>query len=175
MSGVDIERLDTYRCDGCGAEYHVAAGEEPTVLCSDCNQVATPRGDPKARREYQVGHAKYVEARRRLTDAMDHFEADQTTLARGGFNDAAAELQDSVDHFRTAARQATGDGVTADCERARDKATCLWQAVEWLSGATYAAEQGKAEQATRFRRDGTNRLKAASEYGQLAEPDELGP
>jgi hypothetical protein len=173
MSGADIQQLETYRCDGCGTEYHVAAGEEPTVVCPDCNQVATPRGDPKARREYQVGHAKYVEARRRLTEALDRFEAGDTTLARGGFNDAATELQTSVDHFRTAASQATSEAVTEPCERARDKATCLWQAVEWLSGATYAAEQGDQSQATRYKNDATQRLQASREYGELADPENL--
>lgn len=173
MSGGDIQQLQTYRCDGCGAEYHVAAAAEPTVVCSDCNQAAKPRGDPNAKQEYQVGHAKYVEARRRLTEAMERFEAGDTTLARGGFNDAATELQASVDHFRSAARGATSDRVSDPCQRARDKATCLWQAVEWLSGAAYAAENGDNSRANRYKNDATQRLQASREYGELPDPDAL--
>lgn len=169
-----MQEVGLYRCDGCGEEYRVTGRGEPTVLCSNCEQVATPYGDQLAKREYRLGHAKYLEARRQMGDAMDSLEAGQMALARGGFNDAAAEFEDCVDHFTTAARAAAGDGVGGPCERARKKATCLWQAVEWLSGATYASEQDELMQARRYREDAQQRLRAASEYGDLAEPDDLG-
>jgi len=168
-----MQQLETYRCDGCGTAYHVAGTTQPTVLCPDCKQVATPRGDPMARREYQVGYAKYIEARRQLTEALERFESGETTLARGGFNDAATDFESSVDHFTTAAKRATSDRVAGPSERARKKATCLWQAVEWLSGATYASEKGEPEQASRYKNDATQRLQAAREYGDLHAPDTL--
>jgi len=168
-----MDQLKTYRCDGCGTEYHVAGTAQPTVLCPDCKQVATPRGDPAARREYQVGYAKYTEARRQLTEALERFDEGDTALARGHFNDAATEFEDSVDNFTTASKQAAGDGVQDMTEQARKKATCLWQAAEWLSGATYAREQDAREQASQYRNDARQRLQAAREYGTLRDPSEI--
>jgi exonuclease VII small subunit len=168
-----MQQLQTYRCDGCESKYHVAAGEDPIVLCPDCKQIADRWDGSKAKQEYQIGHAKYTEARRRLTQAVNQLESGKTTLARGGFNDAADELQDSVDHFRTATQTATDHDLTDQCEQARDKATCLWQAAEWLSGASYATEQNNSEKAQRFQRDARTRFEAAAEYGTIPEPDEL--
>ena len=168
-----MDTTERYRCDGCGTEYRVAGEGQPTVLCSECKQVATPHGDPTAKREYHVGHVKYVEGRRRTTEAMRRFESGHMTLARGGFDDAAGEFEASVDHFTTAVQGAESGDVREACERARKKATCLWQAVEWLGGATYADEQGDIDRATRYREDAKQRLHAASEYGELAEPSEL--
>lgn len=165
-----MQTHERYRCDGCGRVYRVT-GEK--VLCSECNQVATPHGDPLATREYRLGHAKYVEGRRRTTEAMRRFEAGHMTLARGGFNDAATEFETSVDHFTMATRGAESDAVAETAGRARKKSTCLWQAVEWLSGATYANEQGDMSRATRYREDAQQRLQAASDYGELTDPDTL--
>jgi len=168
-----MENTETYRCDGCGAEYRVIGEKQPTVLCSECNQVASPHGDPVAGREYRVGHVKYVEGRRRTTEAMERLESDHMTLARGGFDDAAAEFEDGVDHLTAAVKQADSDAVREACERARKKVTCLWQAVEWLGGATYASEQGDPNRAARYREDAKQRLRAAKEYGELVDPDDL--
>lgn len=168
-----MQTTETYRCDGCGAEYRVAGEAQPTVLCSECKQVATPHGDTAAVREYHVGHVKYVEGRRRTTEAMGRFESGHMTLARGGFDDAAGEFEASVEQFTMAVKQADSEAVRDACEQARKKATCLWQAVEWLSGATYANEQGANDQATRYRDDAQQRLLAAKEYGELVAPDEL--
>jgi len=156
-----MQNVGTYRCDGCGEEYRVAGSGEPTVLCPNCEQVASPYGDRVARREYRIGYAKYLEARRQMGDAMNSFEADRLPLARGAFNDAASEFETAVDQ------------VGRPSERARKKATCLWQAVEWLSGATYATEQERRSQATRFREDAQQRLEAASDYGDLPGPEDL--
>jgi len=169
----EMETEKLYRCDGCGTQYRVAGEGQPTVLCSECKQVASPHGDSGAGREYHLGYVKYVEGRRRSTEAMRRFESSHMTLARGGFNDAAGEFEDSVAHFTTAVSQAASDDVQEVCERARKKATCLWQAVEWLGGATYANEQGDMDRATQYRNDAQQRLRAASEYGELAEPDQL--
>ena len=168
-----MQTTEIYRCDGCGTEYRVAGDRQPTVVCSECKQVASPHGDPVAGREYHVGYVKYVEGRRRTTEAMRRFESGHMTLARGGFDDAAGEVSDCVDHFTTAVSQADSDPVGEACERARKKATCLWQAVEWLGGATYANEQGDMDRATRYRTDAQQRLRAASEYGDLADPGTL--
>ncbi|MDS0258831.1 hypothetical protein NDI56_05415 [Haloarcula sp. S1CR25-12] len=164
---------EIYRCDGCGTEYRVAGDGRPTVLCSECKQVASPRGDPVAVREYRVGHVTYLEGRRRTTEALGRFESGHLTLARGGFNDAAGEFETSVDHFTTAVKRAEGDGVADACERARKKATCLWQAVEWLGGSTYASEQGDMTRATQYRNDAQQRLRSAKEYGDLPDPEAL--
>ena len=168
-----MQTTEIYRCDGCGAKYRVAGEEQPTVLCSECEQVASPHGDAVAGREYHVGHAKYVEGRRRTTEAMRRFESGHMTLARVGFDDAAGEFEDSVDHFTAAVSRADSEAVREPCERARKKATCLWQAVEWLGGATYANEQGHMDRATRYRKDAQQRLRAAKTYGDLVDPDEL--
>ncbi|WP_262177887.1 hypothetical protein [Haloarcula laminariae] len=168
-----MQQTETYRCEGCGTVFRVAGGDRPTVVCSECEQVASPHGDAAAKREYRVGHATYVEGRRRTTEALERFESGHTTLARGGFDDAAGELEDSVDRFTAAVTRADSEAVREDCERARKKATCLWQAVEWLSGATYASEKGDADRATRYRKDAQQRLRAASEYDVLTAPDEL--
>ena len=152
--------MDCPRCGGSLSQYRL--GDAETVACDDCIYVGVA-----------VDHTSEPGHRESWTEALDRFEAGDTTLARGGFNDAATELQTSVDHFRTAARQATSDDVTDPCERARDKATCLWQAVEWLSGATYAAEQGDRSQANRYKNDATQRLQASREYGELPDPETL--
>jgi hypothetical protein len=167
-----MQQLHTYRCDGCESTYHVAAGENPILLCPECKQIADRWDDSKSKHEYQVGHAKYTEARRRLTETIDQLDNNKTTLARSGFNDAADELQESVEHFRTATRSAADTDLHAQCERARDKATCLWQAAEWLSGASYATEQNNLAQAQRFHSDARDRFKAAGEYGTITSPDE---
>jgi len=168
-----MQTHERYRCDGCEREYRVVGDGSPTVLCSECDQVAAPYGDPVAGLEYRLGYAKYVEGRRRTTAAMRRFESGHMTLARSGFNDAAEEFETSVDHFTTGARGAVSDDIAERTERARKKATCLWQAVEWLGGATYANEQGDMSRATRYREDAQQRLRAASDYGELTDPDEL--
>ncbi|WP_324662277.1 hypothetical protein [Haloarcula sediminis] len=168
-----MQSTETYRCDGCGTTYQVAGEGEPTVLCSECDQVASPHGDAAAGREYRVGHVKYIEGRRRTTEALGRFESGQTTLARGGFDDAASEFEDSVDRFTAAVARADSEPVREDCERARKKATCLWQAVEWLGGATYASEQGDTDRATRYREDAQQRLRAAKAYDDLVAPEAL--
>jgi len=168
-----METGTRYRCDGCGTEYRVAGEGRPTVLCPDCKQVASPHGDPVAGLEYRIGHTKYVEGRRRTSEAMRRFESGHMTLARGGFNDAAEEFEAAVDHFTRAVGHAESDGVTDTSEQARKKATCLWQAVEWLSGATYANEQGDMSRADRYRTDAQQRLRAAVDCGDLTDPEEL--
>jgi hypothetical protein len=165
-----MDEIAIYRCGECGSEYQVLGSGNPTVLCSDCEQVTAPHGDSIAKREYRVGYTRYVEARRRLTEAMDRLEAGETTLARGGFNDAAAEFEDSVDYLTTAATKAVSDDVHEPSERARKKATCLWQAAEWLSGTSYATERGEESRATQFRTDARKRLEAAAEHGELEDP-----
>lgn len=168
-----MQTTEIYRCDGCGAEFRVVGEQQPKVLCAECNQIAAPHGDAIAEREYRVGHVKYIEGRRRTTEAMERLESDQLTLARGGFDDAADEFEDSVDHLTTAVKQAESDRVGEVCEQARKKVTCLWQAIEWLGGATYANEKGDRDKATRYREDAHQRLLAANEYGELVEPSEL--
>jgi len=164
---------ETYRCDGCETVYQVAGAEQPTVLCPDCKQVATPHSDLMAKREYQIGYAKYLEARRQATAAMRRFESRDLALARGRFNDAATDFEASVCHFTAAMKEATSHSVADSCDLARKKATCLWQAVEWLGGATYASEQGDESRAARYRSDAEQQLAVASECGDLLNSDEL--
>ncbi len=168
-----MNQTDTYRCDGCGAEYSVSGTNRPTVICPDCDQVATPRGNEMARRQYKLGYTRYLEARRQVTEALERFESGDMALARGGFNDAATEFEESVDHFTAAASRATEAPVADPSERARKKATCLWQAAEWLSGAAYAEEQAATEQASTYRADAQQRLRAAREYGDIPAPTRL--
>jgi hypothetical protein len=121
---------------------------------------------------YRIGHAKYIEARRRTSEATTQFETGSLVPARAGFNDASEEFDASVDEFTTAKEQAARDDIEAVCERARKKATCYQQAVEWLSVATYAQEKGQRE-ANRCIEDATDRVRAARDYGTLPRPDEL--
>ena len=168
-----MENIITYRCDGCGTEYRIIGEKQPTVLCPDCDQAVSQYGDGAAKRAYRMGYATYLEARRQTTEAMTCFQDDQLALARGSFNDAAAEYEKSVDKFTTALTRADSDPLTETAETARKKSTCLWQAVEWLSGATYAQEQGETERAGQFRRDAEQRLQAATEYGSIASPEDV--
>jgi len=170
-----MKHIVTYRCDGCGTEYRILGDDQPTVLCPDCEQVATQYGDDAAKRAYRVGYATYIEARRQTTEAMTCFEEDQLALARGSFNDAAVEFEDSVEKFTTALTRADSERLADPAESARKKATCLWQAVEWLGGATYAVEQGETVRASEYKYDAEQRLHAATEYGSLSSPDELTP
>lgn len=162
--------VETYRCDGCGEEYQVHGEPQPKVVCRNCKREATLCGTSAARRAYRIGYARYREARRQLSDALATVEDGEMTLARGGFDGAAADFETSVDQFTTAVREAD-DGTVANCsERARKKATCLWQAAAWLSGMTFASEQGEA---TQYRHDAENRLQAAREYGPLSPPKDV--
>jgi len=168
-----MENIVTYRCDRCKTEYRILGDDQPTVLCPDCEQVVSQYVDGAAKRAYRVGYATYLEARRQTTEAMTCFEKDQLSLARGSFNDAAVEFEDSVEKFTTALTRADSDRLAERAESARKKATCLWQAVEWLSGATYAQEQGEMARASEYKYDAEQRLQAATEYGSIASPDQL--
>lgn len=168
-----MERTQTYRCDGCGSEYRVRGESQPKVVCRDCDHEATLCGTAAAQRAYHIGYTRYREARRQLSDALATAEDGETTLARGGFDGAASDFEASVDQFTTAVREAEADTLAESSERARKKATCLWQAAEWLSGMTYASEQGETAQASTYRQDAENRLRAAKEYGTVSSPEEL--
>ncbi|MGB9932843.1 hypothetical protein [Haloarcula amylolytica] len=168
-----MEQAQTYRCDGCGSEYRVLGESQPKVVCRDCGREATLSGTAAAQRAYHIGYTRYREARRQLSDALATVEDEEMALARSGFDSAASDFEDSVEEFTTAVREADDDTLTELSERARKKATCLWQAAEWLSGMTYASEQGETAQATTYRQDAENRLQAATEYGTVSSPEEL--
>ncbi|AAV45195.1 unknown [Haloarcula marismortui ATCC 43049] len=168
-----MEQPQTYRCDGCGSEYRVLGEPQPKVVCRDCDREATLSGTAAAQRAYRLGYTRYREARRQLSDALATVEDGELALARGGFDSAASDFEDSVEEFTTAVREANDDVLTEWSERARKKATCLWQAAEWLSGMTYASEQGESTQASQYRHDAENRLQAATEYGTVSSPKEL--
>ncbi|EMA21877.1 hypothetical protein C435_04593 [Haloarcula marismortui ATCC 33799] len=146
---------------------------QPKVVCRDCDREATLSGTAAAQRAYRLGYTRYREARRQLSDALATVEDGELALARGGFDSAASDFEDSVEEFTTAVREANDDVLTEWSERARKKATCLWQAAEWLSGMTYASEQGESTQASQYRHDAENRLQAATEYGTVSSPKEL--
>ena len=168
-----MEQSQTYRCDGCGSEYRVVGETQPKVVCRECGREATLSGTAAAQRAYHVGYTRYREARRQLSDALATVEDGELALARGGFDSAASDFETSVDQFTTAVREAEADRLAELSERARKKATCLWQAAEWLSGMTYASEQGETARATTYRQDAENRLQAATEYGTIPSPEEL--
>ena len=168
-----MEQSQTYRCDGCGSEYRVLGEPQPKVVCRDCDRQATLSGTAAAQRAYRIGYTRYREARRQLSDALETVEDGELALARGGFDSSASDFEDSVEEFTTAVREANDNTLTERSERARKKATCLWQAAEWLSGMTYASEQGKATQASQYRHDAENRLQAATEYGTVSSPKEF--
>jgi hypothetical protein len=151
----------------------VRGESQPKVVCRDCDHEATLCGTAAAQRAYHIGYTRYREARRQLSDALATAEDGETTLARGGFDGAASDFEVSVDQFTTAVREAEAETLAESSERARKKATCLWQATEWLSGMTYASEQGETAQASTYRQDAENRLRAAKEYGTVSSPEEL--
>jgi len=168
-----MEAPQTYRCDGCGSEYRVIGEPQPKVVCRNCDREATLCGTAAAQRAYHIGYTRYREARRQLSDALSTVEDGEMTLARGSFDNAATDFEASVDEFTTAVREADDETLADQSEQARKKATCLWQAAEWLSGMTFASEQGDTTQATQYRHDAENRLQAAKEYGTVARPDEV--
>ncbi|EMA07728.1 hypothetical protein SAMN05443574_10673 [Haloarcula vallismortis] len=168
-----MEQSQTYRCDGCGSEYRVIGESQPKIVCRDCEREATLSGTAAAQRAYHVGYIRYREARRQLSDALATVEDGEMALARGGFDSAAADFEEGVEEFTTAVREADDSELAELSERARKKATCLWQAAEWLSGMTYASEQGESTQADQYRHDAENRLQAATEYGTVSSPEEL--
>ncbi|GGK81950.1 hypothetical protein [Haloarcula sebkhae] len=168
-----MEQSQTYRCDGCGSEYRVLGDSQPKIVCRDCEREATLSGTAAAQRAYHVGYIRYREARRQLSDALATVEDGEMALARGGFDSAASDFEQSVEEFTTAVREADDNALAELSERARKKATCFWQAAEWLSGMTYASEQGASTQASQYRHDAENRLQAATEYGTVSSPDEL--
>ncbi|KAA9409214.1 hypothetical protein EGO51_05210 [Haloarcula hispanica] len=168
-----MEQSQTYRCDGCGSEYRVLGEPRPKIVCRDCEREAALSGTAAAQRAYHIGYTRYREARRQLSDALATVEDGEMALARGGFDSAASDFEESVEEFTTTVREADDDSLTELAERARKKATCLWQAAEWLSGMTYASEQGESTQASQYRHDAENRLQAATEYGTVSSPEEL--
>ncbi|WP_336337994.1 hypothetical protein [Haloarcula brevis] len=168
-----MEKAQTYRCDGCGSEYRVVGKSQPKVVCRNCDREATLCGAAAAQRAYHIGYTRYREARRQLSDALATVEDGEMALARGGFDSAASDFEASVDQFTTALREADDEALGEFAERGRKKATCLWQAAEWLSGMTYAREQGETAQASTYRKDAENRLQAAREYGTVSSPEEL--
>src|SRR6056297_79322 len=125
-----MEQSQTYRCDGCGSEYRVLGEPQPKVVCRDCDHEATLSGTAAAQRAYRIGYTRYREARRQLSDALSTVEDGEMALARGGFDSAASDFEDSVEKFTTAVREADDDPLAELSERARKKATCLWQAAE---------------------------------------------
>jgi hypothetical protein len=168
-----MESAQTYRCDGCGSEYRVLGEPQPKVVCRNCDREATLCGTAAAQRAYHIGYTRYREARRQLSDALSTVEDGEMTLARGSFDNAALDFEASVEEFTTAVREADDDTLADRSERARKKATCLWQAAEWLSGMTFASEQGETDQAATYRKDAENRLRAAREYGTVPRPDDV--
>ncbi|KAA9398639.1 hypothetical protein Har1130_10495 [Haloarcula sp. CBA1130] len=168
-----MEQSQTYKCDGCGSEYRVLGEPQPKIVCRDCEREATLSGTAAAQRAYHIGYTRYREARRQLSDALATVEDGEMTLARGSFDNAATDFEASVDQFTTAVGEADDNTLAELAERARKKATCLWQAAEWLSGMTYASEQGEPTQASQYRHDAENRLQAATEYGTVSSPEEL--
>lgn len=165
--------VTVYRCSGCDTRFRIVGETQPRIVCRECDREADLTGNPRARREYRLGHARYVEGRRRFTTGLEKFEDGHLTLARGDLDAAAGEFEQSVDHFTTGTRQAESDHLDDLIERARKKATCLWQAVEWLSGASFAREQDRSTLAAEYQHDARRRIEAARDYGDLCPPSEL--
>lgn len=158
---------------GHGRATSAAASREHTVDCPDCGRPLSVSREGLARHEYRLGYAGYVEARRQLTVGLEQYE-------RGRFTDARAHVEAAADGFGTAVGQFTTavgvverEELSEHCERARQKATCLWQAMEWLSGATFASERGADELAERFQERACGRLRTAADYGNVADPGDL--
>ena len=172
--GSDAHADRSCRCDGCQRTAGTTAPARSVVTCPDCGRQRRLCGKCTARREYRLGYVRYREGRRQLTAGLDYYADERWTDARAHIEAAADQFQAAVDHFTTAVGRASRDGVVEPVERARQKTTCFWQAMEWLSGATFSRERSADLLAAKFRHDGRQRLRTAADYGTLVEPSALG-
>jgi len=170
MTGDEV----VYRCGGCGTEFRVVSERRPRVICPECKVVATPSGDSEALGAYQVGQARYQEARRQLGAGLKHYAGGQLVDARALFDGASEDFEVAVEQFRNAANTADTPEIREQAETARKKATCFWQGADWLSGATYAQEDDAPDRAQQFREEAEQKLLDAREHGTVAAPAELG-
>jgi ribosomal protein S27E len=163
-----------YRCGGCDTEFRVVSERRPRVICPECKVVATPSGDREALGAYQVGHARYQEARRQIGAGLKHYASGQLVDARALFDGASEDFKVAVEQFRSAANTADTAEIGDSAETALDKATCFWQGADWLSGATYAQEDDAPDRAQHFREEAEQKLLDAREHGTVAAPADLG-
>jgi hypothetical protein len=162
-----------YRCGGCRTEFHVGGEVHPTVLCPDCNVVASRRGDADAVAAYRVAYAHYREGRRQLAAGLSAFDEHDWTHARSLFTGAATAFDTAVEEFTEAETRAEAASLAEMTGTARQKATAFWQIVEWLGGTAFARKNDNAERAERFLSEAKQQFQPVSDLGDLTEPDAL--
>lgn len=114
---------------------------------SDVGSNATAAG------RYRVGHAHYVEGRRAFTSAKRAYDEADWIISQGDFERAKDEFEEAADLFDTAERFVDAAHVETDVAGAREKATLLWQAAEWLADSANSHANGASAQGEEYRED----------------------
>ncbi|WP_158855647.1 redoxin domain-containing protein [Halorhabdus sp. CUG00001] len=135
--------------------------------------VADIGGDAAAVSRYRVGHAHYVEGRRAFTSAMSAFEDHDWMVARSDFERTREEFTTAADQFATSGRFVDAAQLDEHFERARMKATALWQAADWLAEAADAFSSGDGEEGQAYRQDAESPLETARDLAEPLDPDEI--
>ncbi|WP_181685042.1 redoxin domain-containing protein [Halorhabdus salina] len=135
--------------------------------------VAEIGGDAAAISRYRVGHAHYVEGRRAFTSAMSGFEDHDWMVARGDFERAREEFTTAAEQFATSGRFVDAAQLDEHFERARLKATGLWQAADWLAEAADAFASGDGKEGQAYRQDAESPLETARDLAEPLDPDDI--
>jgi peroxiredoxin len=149
-------------------------GELPPV--SDIKDaIAETGGDDTAFARYRVGMAHYTEGRRAFTSAMHAFRDSDWMVAQSDFKRSREEFDEAVDHFDSAVRFVDDATYKGYYDEAKDKASSLWQAADWLTQSANAYSSGAGAEGQRLRDDAEAPLESAREIGEPIDPDEWPP
>jgi peroxiredoxin len=137
--------------------------------------IAETGGDETAFARYRVGMAHYTEARRAFTSAMHAYRDSEWMMAQSDFKRAREEFDEAVDHFDSAVRFVDYKMFEGYYDEAKDKASSLWQAADWLTQSANAYSSGAGAEAQRLRDDAEAPLETARDIGEPIDPDEWPP
>lgn len=160
-----------YRCEGCQSEFTVESDSEPTIICPECDIVATLCDDSGVIILYRVGYAQYREGRRQLSSAIASLEEERWVNARALCNSGADAFEEAVGKFTRVVDRGDDPSVSEPADSARKKATRYWRAADWLSGTAYAREKRAQDRAQTYQREAEQQIRRAGEFGDLIAPD----
>lgn len=171
-AGVEVPTRSLFVFDYRGGIVHrwtADDGDRPDV--DDIReQLADVTPKKSARGCYRVAHAHYTEGRRRLSRGLAECGEENWPIAQTEFEDACGEFAESTDLFMKGQGLAQDAEVTALNDRARERATSLWEAAEWLAGFAMAAEKDDTEKKEHHRQEAGRILDEISEAEPLPEP-----
>lgn len=137
--------------------------------------IADTGGDDTAFARYRVGHAHYTEGRRTFTSAMQAYEDSEWMMAQSDFTRAREEFEEAAQQFDSSARFADDETFVAHYERAKEKATALWQAADWLSQSASEYSSGAGAEGQQLREDAERPLENAGDIDDPIDPDDWPP